>query len=79
MTDDKKLNRESFFAQTTISVSQKIEVFFSRNAADVEQANLAVGRSEFFKKRGIAATPGGTIRCRGRAAKFSVSTDRIPV
>ena len=29
MTDDKKSNRQSFFAQTSISVSQKIEVFFS--------------------------------------------------
>ena len=29
MTDDKKLNRQSFFAQTAISISQKVEIFFS--------------------------------------------------
>src|SRR4030095_7699062 len=56
MTNDKKLNRQSLFAQAAISGGQKVEVFFFRNAADVEQPNLAIRRSEFFKKSDVSSS-----------------------
>src|SRR5262245_20595468 len=55
MTHDKKLDRQSFLSQTAISVSQKIQILFSRDAANVKQANLAVRRTESFKERRIAS------------------------
>src|SRR5262245_31865392 len=55
MTHDKKLNRQAFFAQTAIRFSQKIEVLFSGNPANIEQANFAVRCAEFFKECGISS------------------------
>src|SRR3984893_3857737 len=55
MADDEELDRQSLVAPAAIRVCQNIEILLFRNAADIEQANLAIsGHSILLPERGIA-------------------------
>ena len=55
MTDNEKLDRQSFIAQAPKRLAQKIEIFFARNASDIEQAHLSICRAELLEERRIAS------------------------
>ena len=49
-----KLHGEVFFPQLSIGACQNIEIFLAGNAADIEQAHLAVPWSEFLPETRVA-------------------------
>src|SRR5262249_35869354 len=67
VADDTKLDRQPFGAEPAIRFSQKIEILFLRNAADIQQSDLSVFRTELFEERRIAA---------GRMEKLGVESTR---